>query len=69
MFGITMTLGLTMEEGRRIGASGGDFVCPSCHLIQNDSHDASFIVGTPAYLIHVPIFNGGRLVDRDFVTS
>ena len=58
-----------MEEGRKIGASGEGFVCPSCRLIQNDSHNASFIVDTPAYLIHVPIFNGGRLVDRHFANS
>ena len=26
-------VGLTLEEGRRIGASGKHFVCPSCRLI------------------------------------
>ena len=40
-------LGLTMEEGRRIGASGEEFLCPSHHLIQNNSHDVSFFVDTP----------------------
>ena len=39
-----------MEEGQRIGASGKGFVCPSCHLIQHDSHVASFIVDTPCPL-------------------
>ena len=61
-------VGLTLEEGWRIGASGKDFVCPLCRLIPDDSPDALFIVDTPTCLLHVPSFNGGTLVHKHFVT-
>ena len=62
-------LGLTIEEGQRIEASNEDFVCPSCRRIQSNPTDPSFIVDTPACLIHLLIFNGEKLVDTHFVTS
>ena len=49
-------LGLTIKEGQRIEASGEDFVC----LIQNNSMDPSFIVDTPACLIHLLILLGEK---------
>ena len=52
-------LGLTMEEGRRIGASGeGLFVLPvALYRMIPMIHHLLWIPS--AYLIHVPIFNGG----------
>ena len=51
-------LELTMEEGRRIGASGEGFVCLSSCLVQNDSHYASFIVDSPCLLNPCTDFHG-----------
>ena len=59
-------LGLTMEESRRIGASGEGFVCPSCCLIQNNSHDASFIVDTLCLLDSCTDFQWGEISGQTF---
>lgn len=61
-------VGLTLEEGRRIGASGKDFVCPSCRLIPDDSPDSLFIVDTPHLLTPCTDFQWGTLVDKHCVT-
>ena len=50
-----------MEEGQRIGASGEDFVCPSCWPIQTNSQDALFIVYTPSLLNPCTDFQWGEI--------
>ena len=55
-----------MEEGQKIGASGEGFVCPSCRLIQNDSHDASFIVDTLCLLDPCADFQWGEISGQTF---
>ena len=59
-------VGLTLEEGRRIGASGKDFVCPSCRFIPDDSPDALFIVDTPHFLTPCTDFQWGDISGQTF---
>ena len=65
-------VGLTLEEGRRIGASGKDFVCPSCRLIPDDSPNSLFIVDTPHLLTPCTNFQWGDISRQtlcDFILS
>ena len=65
-------VGFTLEEGRRIGASGKDFVCPSCRLIPDDSPDSLLIVDTPHLLTPCTDFQWGDISGQtlcDFILS
>ena len=59
-------VGLTLEEGRRIGASGKHFVCPSCRLIPDESPDALFIVDTPHLITPCTNFQWGDISGQTF---